>query len=296
MREIGIAGVQMQLGTTPANIDLMRRRLDGLLRVFPWVEMVLFSELAPCGTSREYAHELPGPAEAQFQEMAARHRIWLVPGSMYERAGDKLYNTATVINPQGEIVTRYRKIFPFYPYEQGIAQGDEFCVFDVPGVGRFGLCICYDLWFPETARTLTAQGAEVILHPVLTNTLDRDIEVSIAQATGAMFQTFVIEVNGLGSGGNGRSCIVDPMGRFLHRASVNEELVPLQIDLDAAKHSRENGVRGLGQTLKSFRDRSVNFEVYDSHSFDTQYLESLGTLEKPKRRPNPNKESHEFIP
>jgi predicted amidohydrolase len=284
MRQIGIAGVQMHLGASPANMDLMRLRLASLLKTFPWVEMVLFSELAPCGPSKEFASPLPNSAEQQFQEMAAQHRIWLIPGSMYERDHDAIYNTASVINPQGEIVARYRKLFPFYPYEHGIAPGDEFCVFDVPHVGRFGLCICYDLWFPETARTLTAQGAEVILHPVMTTTLDRDIEVAIAQATGAMFQTFVIDVNGLGVGGNGRSCVVDPMGRFLHQASVNEEFMPLLIDLDVAKHSRENGVRGLGQTLKSFRDRQVSFDVYDPRRFDTAYLDSLGILEKPKRR------------
>lgn len=273
----------MVLSASPANIGLMRQKLASLLKTFPWVEMVLFSELAPCGPAREFADALPNANEAQFQEMAAQHRIWLIPGSMYERADDKLYNTASVINPQGEIVTRYRKIFPFYPYEHGIAPGNEFCVFDVPDVGRFGLYICYDLWFPETARTLTAFGAEVILHPVLTNTLDREIEIAIAQATGAMFQTYVIDVNGLGVGGNGRSCIVDPMGRFLHQAAVNEEFMPLQIDLDTAKHSRENGVRGLGQPLKSFRDRNIAFDVY-REGFDTAYLDSLGALEKPKRR------------
>ncbi len=284
MRQIGIAGVQMYLGASPANIETMRKRLEVLVKIYPWVEMVLFSELAPCGPLTEFAHELPSPAEEQFQEMAAHHHLWLIPGSMYERVGHNIYNTASVINPDGDIVARYRKIFPFYPYEYGIAQGDEFCVFDVPDVGRFGLCICYDMWFPETARTLTALGAEVILHPVLTGTLDRDIEVSIAQATAAMFQTYVVDVNGLGVGGNGRSCIVDPMGRFLHQSSVNEEFMPLLIDLDVAKHSRENGVRGLGQTLKSFRDRSVQFDVYNARRFDTTYLDSLGALEKPKRR------------
>lgn len=282
MRQIGIAGIQMQLDAAE-NISTMRNRLAALMRTFPWVEMVLFSELTPFGTPKQFAAPLPNSAEEQFQAMAQQHRIWLVPGSMYERVENEIYNTAAVINPQGEIVARYRKIFPFYPYEQNVASGDQFCVFDVPTVGRFGVCICYDLWFPETARTLTAMGAEVILHPVLTGTIDRDIEIAIAQATGAMFQTFVIDINGLGAGGNGRSCIVDPHGRFLHQAGTNEEIIPLQIDLDVAKEARENGVRGLGQTLKSFRDRRVDFSIYDARRWDNAYLASLGALEKPKR-------------
>lgn len=288
MRQIGIAGIQMNLAAAD-NVAAMREQLSGLLRVFPWVEMVLFSELAPFGAPKKFASALPNAAEAEFQQLAAEHSIWLIPGSMYEKTVSPgtdepvLYNTASVINPQGDIVTRYRKIFPFYPYEHSVAQGNEFCVFEVPNVGRFGLCICYDMWFPETTRTLTTLGAEVILHPVLTNTIDREIEVAIAQATGAMFQTFVFDINGLEAGGNGRSCVVDPHGRFLHQAGTHPEWIPLQIDLDVARHARTNGVRGLGQMLKSFRDRSVAFDIYNHQSGDTAYLNSLGALEKPKR-------------
>jgi deaminated glutathione amidase len=53
----------------------------------------------------------------------------------------------------------------------------------VPQVGRFGLSICYDIWFPETTRQLTSAGVEVLLHPVLTGTTDRDAELAIARAT-----------------------------------------------------------------------------------------------------------------
>lgn len=288
MRQIGIAGIQMNLASAD-NLVAMREQLAGLLRVFPWVEMVLFSELAPFGTSKKFASALPNPAEAQFQELAAEHSIWLIPGSMYEKVVSpetgqtRIFNTASVINPRGDIVTRYRKIFPFFPYEHGVAQGDQFCVFEVPHVGRFGLCICYDLWFPEMARTLTTMGAEVILHPVLTGTIDRDLEIAIAQASGAMFQTYVVDINGLDAGGNGRSCVVDPHGRFLHQAGTHPEWIPLQIDLDVAHHARTNGVRGLGQMLKSFRDRSVAFDVYNSRQTDSTYLDSLGALEKPRR-------------
>ena len=82
-----------------------------------------------------------------------------------------------MINPAGEIITRYEKMFPFYPYEAGITPGSAFCVFDVEDVGRFGVSNCYDIWFPETSRTLAAMGAEVILHPVMTTYIDRDIDL-----------------------------------------------------------------------------------------------------------------------
>ena len=101
------------------------------------------------------AESLPNSTEQRFAEAARRNQIWLIPGTMYERAGAKIYNTASVIDPAGNVVTRYRKIFPFCPYEQNVACGNELCTFDIPDVGRFGLAICYDMWFPELVRSLT---------------------------------------------------------------------------------------------------------------------------------------------
>jgi predicted amidohydrolase len=283
MTPFAIAGIQMHVSPTHTNIEAMSHRLDLLMHLYPWVQMAMFSELAPFGPLHEYAQKLPGWAEETFQEMARRHRIWLLTGSMFERREGAIYNTASVINPEGEVIGRYRKMFPFRPYEVGVEAGDEFLVFDVEGIGRFGVSICYDMWFPETIRTLTALGAEVILHPVLTYTIDRDVELSIAHTTAALFQCYVFDINGLGAGGNGRSCVVDPAGRFLHQSSVQEDLIPIEIDLDLVRRQRTHGLRGLGQTLKSFRDRSVNFAVYDRAAWDDGYLQTLGPLEKPKR-------------
>jgi predicted amidohydrolase len=175
MTPFAIAGVQMHV-TTHSNIDAMRHRLDLLMHLYPWVQMVLFSELACYGPLLQNAQPLPGAAEETFQEMAARHRIWLVNGSMYERRDGVIHNTTSVIDPQGKIVGRYRKMFPFLPLEQGVAPGTEFLTFDVPEVGKFGVLNCYDIWFPEVARTLTAMERKVLLHPVLTHTIDRDID------------------------------------------------------------------------------------------------------------------------
>jgi predicted amidohydrolase len=205
MIPFSIAGIQMKVSATESNLVGMTQRLDVLMHRFPWVQMVLFSELCVLGPLRSTAQPLAGPIEQAFREAATRHGIWLVPGSMFERLDDRVYNTASVIAPDGTVVGRYRKMFPFQPYEQGIEPGHEFLVFDVPDVGRFGLSICYDMWFPETSRTLVAMGAEVILHPTLTDTIDRDIELSIVRATAAMNQCYVFDINGIGDGGYGRS-------------------------------------------------------------------------------------------
>jgi deaminated glutathione amidase len=282
MVPFAIAGIQMNVSVTHSNLHGMQHRLDTLMAIYPWVQMVVFSELATYGPSPAHVQHLPGPTEEAFCDMAAKHRIWLIPGSLYERAGAHIYNTAPVIDPHGHVVGRYRKMFPFVPYESGIAAGKQFLVFDVPEVGRFGMSICYDFWFPETSRTLAALGAEVILHPSLTATIDRDIEVTLARATAATNQCYVFDINGVGVGGYGRSTVCDPEGTVLYEAGSGEEMIPLEIDLERVRRSRERGIQGLGQMLKSFRDRPVDFSIYQSGA-KSPYLDSLGPLEKPTR-------------
>jgi len=284
MTPFAIAGIQMHVSAMHSNVEAMRHRLEILMARFPWTQMALFSELAPYGPLDQYAQPFPNDAIAQFQEDARRFGIWLIPGSMFERREDgRIYNTSVVINPAGEIVAKYSKMFPFKPYESGIASGTEFCVFDVPEVGRFGLSICYDIWFPETTRQLTSQGVEVLLHPVLTGTTDREAEIAIARATAAQFQCYVIDVNGLAAGGVGRSLVVDPTATVLHQSAGQEDIFPIEIDLDMVRRQRETGIKGLGQVLKSFRDREADFPIYDRMSGAGSYLDTLGPLEIPKQ-------------
>lgn len=282
MTPFAIAGVQMHVGALHSNVEAMRHRIEILMARFPWTQMVLFSELAPYGPLDRFAQPFPNDVIQQFQEDARRFGIWLIPGSMFEKTEDgRILNTSVVINPQGEIAAKYSKMFPFRPYEAGISAGTEFCVFDVPGVGRFGLSICYDIWFPETTRQLTSQGVEVLLHPVLTGTTDRDAEIAIARATAAQFQCYVFDVNGLGAGGVGRSLVVDPSATVLHQSAGQEDMFPIEIDLDQVRRQRETGLKGLGQMLKSFRDREAEFTVYDRSSGADAYLRTLGPLETP---------------
>lgn len=280
MTPFALAGMQLTLSAESDNLPRMRHRLGTLMHLYPWVQMVVFSELAACGPAPRNPEPMPGPTEEAFREMAAQHGVWLIPGSIFESRDGRLFNTAPVIDPSGAVVARYRKMFPFLPYETGVEPGDEFCVFDVPGVGRFGVSICYDMWFPETTRTLAAMGAEVILHPTMTPTIDREIELSIAHALAAINQCYFIDVNGAGDGGNGRSTFVSPMGDVLYTAGDAEEMVPLEIDLDVVRRSRTFGLRGLGQPLKSFRDSTTEFQVYRGKG---EYLHTLGPLEKPRR-------------
>jgi predicted amidohydrolase len=284
----GIAGVQMQVSAFDSNVELMGNYLRHIRQRFPWVRMVLFSELAALGPKHDKAEPLPGPAEARLCELARETGLWLIPGSLFERVTNAdgaavVYNTAPVINPEGVVITRFRKLFPFRPYERDVLGGTGFCVFDVPGAGRFGVSICYDMWFPETTRTLAAMGAEVILHPTMTDTIDRDVELSIARASAATNQVYFFDINGAGQGGVGRSIVVDPSGYVLHQADSNPEIMAIDVDFARLRRERERGLRSnLGQPLKSFRDRDCDFAVYrKENAADFPYLHSLGGLTKP---------------
>jgi predicted amidohydrolase len=205
-----------------------------------------------------------------------------VPGSLYERRGEQVFNTSPVIDPQGRIVARYRKIYPFRPYEKGVASGSEIVVFDVPGVGRFGVSICYDGWFPEVSRAMAWQGAEVILHPTMTGTTDREQELIIAQANAIMNQCYFVDINNAGQLGNGRSIVVGPDGDVLHQAGELNEVIPLTLDLGRVRCARANGLKGLGQVLKSFRDTPMHYACYNGAEASSPYLDALGPLQLPR--------------
>ncbi|MCC7074175.1 MAG: carbon-nitrogen hydrolase family protein [Deltaproteobacteria bacterium] len=284
MTPLCVAGLQLALDAHADNSERIAARIAHTVAHYPFVRLVLVSELATFGASPRFAQPLPGSVEASYAALAREHGIWLIPGTLFEQADDgRVYNTASVIDPSGAVVARYRKLFPFRPYEEGVEAGDACCVFDVPQLGRVGLSICYDLWFPETTRTLAAMGAEVILHPVMTTTIDRDVEIAMTRAMAAMNQCFIVSVNGAGAGGNGRSVVCGPTGDLLVHAGETEQIIPIELDLDVVRRGRELGLWGLGQPLKSFRDRKIDFSVYRKGAPGFDALHALGPLRKQTR-------------
>ncbi len=117
MSKIAIAGLQLE-AVNGNNLDSMESEINAVAKRFPWVDMVLLPELNAFGSDQKAAQPMPGPFEARFSEIARRNDIWLIPGSIVEKQAGKLYNTTPVINPDGEVIARYRKQFPWCPYEQ----------------------------------------------------------------------------------------------------------------------------------------------------------------------------------
>jgi len=130
--------------------------------------VVLGETLTYVGLGKKYAdvaEPIPGPSTEYFGKLAKEHNLYLVPG-LLERDGHLVYNVAVLIGPDGKVIGKYRKTcLPRGEVEGGIAPGSEYPVFPTR-FGKVGLMVCYDGFFPEVARELTNNGAEVIAWPV----------------------------------------------------------------------------------------------------------------------------------
>ena len=283
MKPLSIAAIQLNLARKD-NYTLLETKAREAVYRFPWLEMLVFSELAVGGAGASNATFFLSEYLDRLKDLAKELDVWLIPGSFYEETEEGTFNTTPVIDNKGDLVTKCRKLYPFLPYETGVAAGDEVCVFEIPGSGKVGIHICYDLWFPETSRALALKGAEVILHPSLTDTCDRDVERAMVKATAAQQQCYYIDVNAGGQQGVGLSLIAGPDGEILHDALEGEEFMLVEVDFDRVRRCRERGLKGLGQPIKSYRDDP---KQHLSEVSDPDYLKELGDLEVPKKEKTP---------
>ena len=259
MRALPIAALQAApVARDPAaTLDLLLHRAAGVRDVAPRARLLLLPELhlsAPPplleeagGYMDSVAVEIPGPLTEALAQLARDTGLWLVPGSVWERGeSGEIHNTALAFSPDGELVARYRKVFPWQPHERSVA-GENFVTFDIPEVGRVGLAICYDASFPETFRQLAWMGAEVVLVPTLTTTADRDAELVMARANAIFNQLYVVSLNASQPAALGRSAIVDPEGLVRLASGESEELLTDVLDLDAVTRAREYGLAGVSR-------------------------------------------------
>jgi formamidase len=244
-------------GDPQATLDRLAERAPRVRELVPHAQLLLLPELhlaavpAPLDDrdpayAERVAVELPGPLTARLGEVARDCGLWLVPGTVFERSDAGIHNTALAFSPDGELVARYRKVFPWQPHESCV-RGDAFVTFDIPAAGRIGLSICYDGSFPESARELARQGAELILQPSLTTTSDRDHELVMARANAVFNQLYVVSLNAAAPAGLGRSVVVDPEGLVRARAGESEEMLTDVLDLDAVTRVRRFGTAGVSR-------------------------------------------------
>jgi predicted amidohydrolase len=269
-RSLPIALVQTEPQAAGADIDEFASHVTAVVRRFPGTGLVVYPELHLFGGGQdELAEPLTGPRAAALAELAGDLAVWLVPGTLCERAPDGIYNTAAVFSPAGRLAAAYRKCFPWRPYEKYLP-GNEFTVFDLPGIGRAGLSICYDSWFPELTRQLAWQGAEFVITPTKTTTSDRAQELVLSRANAIVNQIFVLSVNAAAPG-VGQSLVVDPEGRVRVDAGRAAEVLTDVIDLDDVTRVRQYGTAGLNRMWHQFQDGDPVLElpVYQGRMWST---------------------------
>jgi predicted amidohydrolase len=132
-------------------------------------DLVVLPETITCtGNGLSYAaaaEPIPGPSTEYFARLAKKHAMHLVVG-LVERDSPLVFNTSVLIGPDGGLIGKYRKVaLPRAEIEAGVAPGHEYPVFDTK-LGKIGMMICYDGFFPEVARQLSLRGAEIIAFPV----------------------------------------------------------------------------------------------------------------------------------
>ncbi len=280
MGSLAVAGLQLDLRTED-NLARIAAEVASAKSRYPWIDLIVLPELAAYGPRTVHAEAPGGRAETAFCQMARDNQVSLIPGSLFQTENGHVSNVAPIIDASGTIVARYRKMFPFRPYEEGVASGDSFCVVPIPGTGRIGVSICYDLWFPEITRNLVWMGADALICPTLTSTIDRDVELSLARANAAANQCYVVNVNAAAPMGMGKSIVCGPGGEVIHQASSGYEIFVVDLDFDYVARVRRNGWQGLGQPLKSFRDTRVHFPAYQDGA-QSASLNELGDLVKRK--------------
>jgi predicted amidohydrolase len=214
----------------------------------------LWTYLGPRKRHAEVAEPIPGETSEFLGRLAARYRFWLVAGSYLEAVpgAERLHNTCIVLNPDGEVVARYRKLHLFdvevdgklYEESATVAPGSEAVVATVAGV-PVGLSVCYDLRFPELYRRLAARGARLVAVPAaFTMETGKDHWEVLLRARAIENQVYVLAAAQCGASPPanvcyGNSMIVDPWGTVIARGGYREGVVVADADLGAAERVRK---------------------------------------------------------
>lgn len=192
-------------------------------------DLVVLGETVPSANVKakpeDIAETIPGPSTTYFASLAKQHRLHLVL-SLYERDAHLIYNTAVLLGPDGILIGKYRKVsLPPGEAAKGIAPGKDYPVFDTT-FGKVGLMVCYDGFFPEVARELTKNGAEVIAWPVW------GCNPLLAQARACENHVFVVSSTFMKpDDGWMHSAIYDQGGRPLARGETWDTVVVTEVDL-----------------------------------------------------------------
>jgi len=193
--------------------------------------------------------KIPGEVTLSLSEAAKRNNVVLVAGSICEYNGKRFYNTSMVFDSDGELLGKYRKMH--LPQDECFYEKNYFSpgnlgyrVFE-SSIGKIGVSICYDQWFPEVARINTLMGADIIFYPSAIGTVEgitqeegswREAWITVQRGHAISNATTIVAVNRAGKEGRinfwGSSFICDAFGKILVMGGAEEEIVIAEVDLE----------------------------------------------------------------
>ncbi len=196
------------------------------------------------------AETIPGPATRRFSALARELGIWIVFGMDENRKGE-LYNTAVLMNPQGQIVGTYSKVhLQNWMVASGVQHGDGFHVWDIKVNGvevKLGIEICYDVQHPESTLELALGGAEVVFIPYCTDDFSRPLLIHLFETTALEDVVYIVRANYGAPRNTGTSSIVNYEGQTVQQLGDQPGVLVGDLDLTALRNRRAewNPVYGL---------------------------------------------------
>jgi predicted amidohydrolase len=237
-----IALLQLRVDDSEPASDRIARVL-GLVTAQAGADLVVLPELWIPGAFgyqgyEPSATELPGAVITSLAAVARDIDAHVLAGTVIERDGNELHNTAVLISPEGAIVHTYRKVHLF-GFDHGEAEtltpGDDVSTYALPGFTTMGMTTCYDLRFPELYRLLLDAGAQLVVVPAGWPAARLDHWLLLLRARALEDQLFVVGCNQVGNQEGvelaGHSVVVDPWGRIIAEAGADEEVLTVDIDL-----------------------------------------------------------------
>ena len=216
----------------------------------PPSDLILLPEIWPCGffsfdRYKRDSEAIDGPIVTELKATASQRKCHIFMGSMVENDKSHLYNTSILLNPNGQIAARYRKIHLFgYQSDESILlePGKDITVADVPW-GKSGLSTCYDLRFPELYRQMVDIGATFFLVASAWPLVRLEAWKLFNRSRAHENLAFLISCNCAGANQGkkyaGHSMIVDPLGQVVAEGTEEEAYVTAEIDPDQVDAIRQ---------------------------------------------------------